>query len=148
MDEILNTVVFDSGKSSYRIELVESNQKEKYVAIEQIVNSYFNPQKSVIKIRFAALGLLINALFEMQEDISEPVTKPIRKSGIKAKYRAEIIRRYLNTGLEIETLAVQFNCSVDDIKEFLAYQGVAITSNKIPENFGKKFGRKRYRSGK
>jgi hypothetical protein len=149
MEEILETVVFDSGKSSYRIELIESNNNDKYIAIEHIVHAFVTPRKSVIKIRYAALDQLIKALLEMQGDFPERVAKSGRKSRIKAKHKAEIINRYLNTGLEIETLAVQFDCSVDAIKEFLAYQGIVITSNKLPQNSGKNFWkRKRKRAGK
>ena len=146
MEEILKTVVFDFGKSTYRIELVKSNNNKTFVAIEQIVYSSFSPKKTNINIRHSALDIFIRSLSEMLEVIpAEPST---RKSSIKPAYEAEMIRRYLNTGLEIETLAVQFDCTVDDIKHFFRHAGIEVTSNKLSQSKpAKRFWRKGKKRG-
>jgi hypothetical protein len=135
---------FDSGLSNYRIQLIESAKQEKYITIEHTVSSRFPQDQSIVRLRYGTLDLLMKALFEMYEVFPEPK----KKSRIKPEYEAEIIRRYLNTGLEIETLAVQFACSVDELKAFLRKRGIVITGNSLAKNPVRRFWRRKKRTGR
>jgi len=146
MEEILRSTVHNDNKSSYKLELKRSSSNTLYVVIEQKVYSGMYEQKDLIKFRTSSLASIIQVLTDIQNEIPKYIT--VKKSRLNPVNRQELIRRYLNKGLEIETLAVQFNSSVDEIKRILISEGVVITSNKIPVEKPRKFWRRKKKSGR
>ena len=146
MEEILRSTVHNDNKSSYKLELKRSSSKTLYVVIEQKVYSGMYEQKDLIKFRTSSLASIIQVLTDIQNEIPKYIT--VKKSKLNPVNRQELIRRYLNKGLEIETLAVQFGSSVDEIKRILISEGVVITSNKIPVEKPRKFWRRKKKSGR
>ena len=146
MEEILRSTVHNDNKSSYKLELKRSSSNTLYVVIEQKVYSGMYEQKDLIKFRTSSLASIIQVLTDIQNEIPKYIT--VKKSRLNPVNRQELIRRYLNKGLEIETLAVQFDSSVDEIKRILISEGVVITSNKIPVEKPRKLWRRKKKSGR
>ena len=146
MDETISCEVIDQEKSSYRIELIKASNGKYFVSIEQKIYSLINESTSEIKIREAGLDKIINTLKEFQAQI--PITPPKRGLLTPAR-KAELLNRYLNKNLEIETLAVQFDCTDRQVEQLLFDENIVVTTNKIVESSkGKKFWGRKKRSGK
>ena len=144
MDETIRVEVIDKEKSSYRIELVKASGEKFYLSIEQIVYSLTNETKSQIKIRADTLESIIKILITFQSEIP----KDLPKRGVLSPARKlEVINRYLNKNLEIETLAVQFDCTVKQIEQLLFDENIFVVSNKISVNTPRKFWRRKKKSG-
>lgn len=146
MEEILRSTVHNDGKSTYKLELRRNSSDQLYVVIEQKVYSGLYEEKEVLKIRPSSLASIIQVLTDIQNEIPKYLT--LKKSRYKQINRQELIRRYLNTGLEIETLAVQFDSTVDEIKRIFISEGIVITSNKIPEKESRRFWLRKKKSGR
>ena len=146
MEEILRSTVHNDGKSAYNLELRRNSSDQLYVVIEQKVYSGLYEEKEVLKIRPSSLASIIQVLTDIQNEIPKYLT--LKKSRYKQINRQELIRRYLNKGLEIETLAVQFDSTVDEIKQIFISEGIVITSNKIPEKESRRFWRRKKKSGR
>ena len=143
MEEILKSTIHNDNKSSYKLELRRTLGGKLYIVIEQKVYSGLYEATEIIKFRPSSLESIIQVLTDIQNEIPKYVT--VKKSRLNSSNKQELIRRYLNTGLEIETLAVQFDSSVDEIKELFIKEGIAITSNKIPKEKSRRFWQKRRR---
>lgn len=145
MDETIKVEVIDKGKSSYRIELVKASGEKFYISIEQIIYSLTNETRSQIKIRTDTLEAIIKALIAFQSEIPKD---PPKRGVLSPARKLEVINRYLNKNLEIETLAVQFDCTVKQIEQLLFDENIFIVSNKILENTPRKFWRRKKKSGR
>lgn len=130
MEENLKTIQLEYEKSSFLIDLVKHNSGNLYVAVEQIIYLNKNTSESQkIKINPSVLSDIIEVLSDFQKDIA--VDKPSNsKNKISDENGKQIIKRYLK-GLEIKDLALQFNCSVKVIEQFLRNNKIEIVENKI-----------------
>jgi len=131
MEEILKTEIIDSKKSRFYLEIVRAPGGQLYVAISQDILTKINePMVPGIRIRVTDLEKIIGILISYQLEIK---SKYPRKKALSIFKREELISRYLNKGLEIEALAVQFDCSVAEIKQLLFENNIVITSNSIEQ---------------
>jgi len=144
MEEILKIEIINSQKSRYNLELIKAANGISYVSISQSVFiNCLDTTESSIRIRPAELDEIIQILVSYQLEIKK--TRP-RNKLLTDFRKKELINRYLNKCLEIETLAVQFDCSVKEIKQLLFENSIAITSNSITdEKPGRKFWRRKKR---
>jgi hypothetical protein len=130
MKETLKVYVINIEKSLYRLELIKSARDNLYISISHTIYSYINEEKvSQILIRPENLDAIIDILVHFRNEI--PDCEP-KKNSLSLERKQELINRYLNKGLEIEALAVQFKCSAADIRQILFEENIFITSNKIP----------------
>jgi len=147
MLEILKTEIINTEKSRYNLELVKAANGLLYISISQsIFVNYLDIKESVIKIRPSELDKITEILLSYQSEIKRHYPRKKALTDIKKK---ELINRYLNKCLEIETLAVQFDCSVVEIKQLLFENNIAVTSNSIANDkpVRRFWRRKRKRSG-
>lgn len=144
MEETLKTEVINTEKSRYNVELVKPENGILYVSISQCVFvNYLDTAESRIRIRLSDLEEIIQILASYQSEIKKSYPGKRKLADFRKK---ELINRYLNKCLEIETLAIQFDCSVVEIKQLLFENNIAITSNSIAyEKPVKKFWRRRKR---
>lgn len=144
MEETLKTEVINTEKSRYNVELVKPENGILYVSISQCVFvNYLDTVESRIRIRLSDLEEIIQILASYQSEIKKSYPRKRKLADFRKK---ELINRYLNKCLEIETLAIQFDCSVVEIKQLLFENNIAITSNSIAdEKPVKKFWRRRKR---
>ena len=145
MDEIIKVEVIENDKSSYRIELVKASQDRFFVSIEQIIYSLTTETKSQIKIRATTLEGIIDTLIRFQAEIPKD---PPKRGFLTHGRKQELINRYLNKNLEIETLAVQFDCSVQQVEQLLFDENIFVVSNKIPKEKSRRFWSGKKKSGK
>lgn len=132
MEEILKIEVLEREKSRYHIELLKASNGKIFISISQHIFSKLHEiQQSTIRMKPADLEEMINILKGYQSEI--PKIYP-RKKALTNVRREELINRYLNKCLEIEMLAVQFDCSVAEIKQILFEKNIVITSNSIDNN--------------
>ncbi|GLU56287.1 hypothetical protein [Dyadobacter frigoris] len=103
-------------------------------------------EESIIRIRASDLEEVIQILRIYQSEI---ITNYPRKRALTRVKAHELINRYLNKCLEIETLAIQFDCSVTEIKQLFLEENIVIAGNKIPKEKPAKifWRRKKRRSG-
>lgn len=143
MEETLESYVLNSMKSQYRIELLVSENGKQYVKINQRTQTYVTSDSfSQVKIHPDILDDLIDSLQKIKKSIAQTV--PEKRWTYLERNKGEVIYRYLNKKLELEELALQFRCSVSDIKLFLEKAGIPVMSNKMPPP-SKKYWRKRRR---
>ena len=131
MDEILKTTQLEYDKSTFLIDLILHRSGKKYISLQQIIQLE-NNQNHIQRLRINPVVLtdIIGALNNYKNELSSnPV--PV-KINISAKGEKELIRRYL-IGVDIDDLAVQFNCSEKSIKQILFYNNIKIVSNEIPK---------------
>lgn len=144
MDEIVKIDVLRHKKSIYRFELIKPDNGLLYLSIEQIIDSSISRRENAkIQIRASFLTEIIQTLNKLQ-DIVPPYIS-FKRRLLKEEKKEELIRRYYK-GLEIETLAVQFDCSVNEIIQLLKSRNIVITSNKMVEAGRHKFYKRRKRS--
>lgn len=128
-------------KSTFRFELIKPDNGLLYLSIEQIVGpSILHQENAKIKIRASFLTEIIRALNNIQDIVPQYVS--YKRRLLKEERKEELIKRYFK-GLEIETLAVQFDCSVNEIVQLLKSRNIAVTSNRMFEVGKSKVGRKR-----
>ena len=143
MEETLESYVLNSMKSQYRVELLVAENGKQYVTINQRTQTYFTTDSfSQVKIHPDVLDDLIDSLQKIAKSIGQTVPK--KRRTYLERNKGEVVYRYLNKKLELEELAVQFRCSVNDIKLFLKEAGIPVMSNKMPPP-SKKYWRKRRR---
>lgn len=143
--EVLKTEVINTERSRYSVELVKAKSGKMYVSIGQITFlDYQECSESNVKIRLSDLQSIINVLTSY---LPEGIAKKPQRPKLRADLIKELINRYLNKCLEIETLAVQFDCSVSEIEKVLLENNIALTSNSINKyKSAKKFWRRKRRS--
>ena len=125
----MKTEIVNTEKSRYNLELIKATNGILYVSISQSVFvNYLDTTESKVRIRPSDLDEIIQILVSYQSEIRK--NHP-RKKVLTDFRKKELINRYLNKGLEIETLAVQFDCSVTEIKQLLFENSIAVTSNAI-----------------
>jgi len=129
MQEILKTEIINTEKSRYNLELIKAANGISYVSITQSVFvTYLDTIESRVRIRPSDLDEIIQILISYQSEIKKNYP---RKKALTDFRKKELINRYLNKCLEIETLAVQFDCSVTEIKQLLFENSIVVTSNAI-----------------
>jgi len=144
MQEILKTEIINTEKSRYNLELIKAANGISYVSITQSVFvNYLDTIESRVRIRPSDLDEIIQILISYQSEIKKNYP---RKKVLTDFRKKELINRYLNKCLEIETLAVQFDCSVTEIKQLLIENSIAVTSNAIANDKpAKRFWRRKRR---
>lgn len=145
MDEIVETIIYKNQKSTYRLELRRTSHDKLYVSIEQKTDSELYLSQKKIEFRASALKSIIAVLTAIEKKI--PKNDVLKKSRLVTN-KQEVIRRYLNTGLEIEVLAVQYDSTVEEVKKLLVSEGIVVTSNKLPLEKPRKFWRRKKKSGR
>ncbi len=132
MQEVLKSEIINTEKSRYNLELIKTANGLFYVSIGQSVFVHqLDTIESHIRIRPSDLDEIIQILVSYQLEIRK--NHP-RKKVFTDFRKKELINRYLNKCLEIETLAVQFDCSVTEIKQIFFENNIAVTSNSIAED--------------
>ena len=147
MQEIIKSEIINTEKSRYNLELIKTANGLFYVSIGQSVFVYqLDTIDSNIRIRPSDLDEIIQILVSYQSEIKKNY---FGKKVLTDFRKKEIINRYLNKCLEIETLAVQFDCSVTEIRQLFFENNIAVTYNSIAKDKpARKFWRrKRKRSG-
>jgi hypothetical protein len=130
MEEIIKVYKVEADKSAYTLELIRASNGYLYISICQATFSYLEDAKiSKVKIRAANFDEIIQILTDFQSEISRQ--KPERRIFSPEK-REQILNRYLNKKIEIETLAVQFGCSFNEIAQLLIDENIQLTSNQLP----------------
>lgn len=129
MEEILRSQVIDKEKSRFDVNLVRAGNGKLFVSINQTIFLNLTQRKETwIRIRPSDLEEIIQTLMDFQSEILRNYP---RKKALSETRKLELINRYLNKGLEIEMLAVQFDCSVEEVKRILISNNLVITSNKL-----------------
>ncbi len=140
MEDVLATYVVDHEKSSYRIELVKLASGKVYISLEQTIYAITTQLRSVVKMRPQALDEIIRVLVEIQQASVLDAAEAVKGGRFDPKQKKELIHRYLNKNLGLETLAVQFDCTVDAIKQVFWEENIEIVSNKVSDYLpGKKY---------
>jgi hypothetical protein len=129
MDEIVKIDVLRYEKSTFRFELIKPENAPLYLSIEQMIDSSISrPENSKLRIRASFLTEIIRTLNSLQHFI--PPTDFPKRRLLKDERKEELIRRYYK-GMEIDTLAVQFDCAVQEIIQLLVSRNIVVTSNKM-----------------
>jgi hypothetical protein len=129
MEEVLKSQIIEKKKSRFAVDLVRAGNGKLFISVNQITFLKLTQSKeSRIRIRPSDLEEIIQALTRFQSEI---VKYYPRKKALSEAQKIELINRYLNKGLEIEMLAVQFDCSVEEVKRLLISRKLVITSNKL-----------------
>ncbi|MCF0059528.1 hypothetical protein [Dyadobacter sp. CY356] len=132
MQEILKSEIINTEKSRYNLELIKAANGLFYVSIGQSIFVHqLDTIESNIRIRPSDLDEIIQILVSYQSEIRK--NHP-RKRVFTDFRKKELINKYLNKCLEIETLAVQFDCSVNEIKQIFFENNIAVTSNSIAKD--------------
>lgn len=146
MSEIIKVSVIEAEKSSYKIELTRATSGYLYITINQTTFSYIDDAKvTKVRIRAANLDNVIQTLIEFRDEVS--IQKPERRIFNSIKKQAIIDRFYKM--IDIESLAIQFGCSFNDIAQVLIDENIPLNSNQLPGEKPTKmhWRRKRRRSG-
>lgn len=133
MEDVLATYVVNHEKSSYRIELVKLASGKVYISVEQTVYAITTQLRSVVKMRPQALDEIIRVLVEIQQASVLNVAEVVKRGHFDPKKKKELIHRYLNKNLALETLAIQFDCTVDAIKQLFREENIEVVSNKVSD---------------
>ena len=126
MNDLIETVQLDSGKSSYLIELLKHDKGFEYVKIEHVIQLLDKTERSSIKINSVALSDLIEVLINLD--------KKIKKQSIPETDRTYLIQNRYLKGISIKDQALQFNCNEKLIEIILRNRGIEIVSNEMPKN--------------
>ena len=141
MEEIIDTVLLEYGKSTFILELVKYQNNIKYIQIQQIIH---NQEKDGIinklKINASVLSDIIEVLSNYQKELAKQ--PKIDVSYFSEERKKEIIKRYFK-GVSIPDLALQFDCSSNIIEQIIRNQGIEIIDNKLPK--AQKYFKKRRR---
>lgn len=105
MDEIISTHFLPFGKSSYHLDLCQTQSGGKYVNILQIIHDAKGNEKSRHEIKIASQNLSA-IITELQKLLPDKIESKIQNK-IDSK---EVVARYLK-GINIKDLSIQFNCS-------------------------------------
>ena len=140
MEEVLASFVVDHEKSSYRIELMKAASGKIYISLEQTVYAVTTQISSVVKMKPQALDEILKVLVEVQQASVLHIAEVVKKGRLTPNEKKELIYRYLNKNLSLETLAGQFDCTVDAIKQLFWEENIAIVSSKVSDyKPGKKY---------
>lgn len=132
MDEILQTTLLEYDKSTFLLDLVKHSNGKLYVSMLQTIQlGRDNYETHIIKINPTILPDIIEVLGQYREEL--PIEKPPFNSYYSTERIHEILKRYMNGGVQIKELAMQFNCSETIIEQILRNKGIVIVSNVVPK---------------
>ena len=142
MDEKLQTTLLEYDKSTFLLDLIKHSNGKLYVAIQQTIHlDKDNYEIHKIKINPTILQDIIVVLTQYKEKL--PIDNIPSKNYFSTEKVRKITKRFLNSGVEIKHLAMQFDCPEAIIEQILHNQNIEIESSRI---FKKKFyNRKRKR---
>jgi len=142
MEEIIDTVLLEYGKSTFILELVKYQNNIKYVQIQQIIHNQENDGIiNKLKINASILSDIIEVLSNYQKELAKQPN--IDVTYFSEERKKEIIKRYFK-GVSIPDLALQFDCSNNIIEQIIRNQGIEIIDNKRPK--AQKYFKKRWRN--
>lgn len=136
MKNIIESELLESGKSDLLICLIQrENTQDLFVSIKKTQietnGSHTITISSDILPKFIELLVQYNDAIKGGIRAKSPVKKHLPKKNSNEK---EIVNRYLNKGINITDLALQFDLSEDNIKQVLISQGLPIVNNRIPHS--------------
>lgn len=120
MEKILKSTYLDYEKSSFLLEMIEQNEKLKYISIKQIFKEENKTQ--TIKVNPKAIDDILYVLGKYSKSIS-PDNK--NQSFFSEENQKKLIKRYLN-GITIRDLSIQFNIDEDSIRNILTDNDIEI----------------------
>lgn len=130
MEEIIQTTLIEFDKSSFLIDLIKHDSGKLYIEIQQTIHiGKDNWERQRIKINPSILDDILIILNNYRKKLS--IEKKNSKSYFSEEKKKEIITRYLK-GIDIEDLALQFNCSKNIIEQVINNAGLEVVSNKLP----------------
>lgn len=129
MQEILKSTLLAYEKSTFLIDLIKHNSGTNYIKVRQTIEG--NNDSQELKINLSIITDLILVLQNYQKEVSGQVSKP-SKQYFAADKQQTIINRYFK-GLTIETLALQFDCTVQVIEQLLYHKNIPIVDNRLPK---------------
>ena len=143
MEEILETILLESEKSTFLVDLIKYNDQQLYVQIIQTIHSeYKESTQHRIKINPKLLTDIISVLQTYKKSIENVKFAPsLVKNSIPRISdnlflseidEQEIQNRYLK-GINLQDLAIQFNTKVLFIKQILRSRGIEICDFKLPK---------------
>jgi mRNA-degrading endonuclease HigB of HigAB toxin-antitoxin module len=144
MEEILETILLESEKSTFLVDLIKYNDHQLYVQIIQTTHSeYKESTQHRIKINPRLLTDIISVLQTYKMSIEKAKYAPsflIKNSiprisdnrFVSETDAQEIQNRYLK-GINLQDLAIQFNTKVLFIKQILRSRGIEICDFKLPK---------------
>ncbi|MFZ4741721.1 MAG: hypothetical protein ACOYLE_11215 [Bacteroidales bacterium] len=132
MEDILKTILLEYEKSTFLIDLVKHNNDNVYISVQQIIHQKDGISESQkIKINPSFLNNIIEVLTNFQKEI--PNIKSISaKNYISNEMMEDIKIRYLK-GVDINDLAIQFECYPSVIEQILRNSNIEIVCNKMPK---------------
>lgn len=120
MEKILKSTYLDYEKSSFLLEMVEQNEKLKYISIKQIFKEENKTQ--TIKINPKAIDDILYVIGKYSKSIN-PDNK--NQSFFAEENQKKLIKRYLN-GITIRDLSIQFNIDEESIRNILSDNDIEI----------------------
>lgn len=129
MDKVINTFFIDGGKSTYTITCHQTNSNKRYVSILQVIHNANGNEESrqVIKIADQFIMKFIDTLIQTRSR-NEKVLMITK--NIKYNNTDKIISRYLK-GVNINDLALQFDCKESLIKDILITNNIEVVENQL-----------------
>jgi YesN/AraC family two-component response regulator len=148
MEEIIETILLESEKSTFLLDLIRFDDQKLYVQILQTIHS--SEKLSIqqrIKINPKVLIEIIAVLESFRNRIEHPEsieTLDRNSSRRNLNYKViseneiqEIQKRYLK-GISLKDLALQFDCSLFFIEYMLRKRGIEFIENDMPKTFVKR----------
>ncbi len=143
MEEILETILLESEKSTFLVDLIKYNDQQLYVQIIQNIHSeYKESTQHRIKINPKLLTDIISVLQTYKKSIENVKFAPslvknsiprISDNRFLSEIDAqEIQSRYLK-GINLQDLALQYNTKVLFIKQILSRGGIEISDFRLPK---------------
>ncbi|MEX8546114.1 MAG: hypothetical protein V5804_00815 [Mucilaginibacter sp.] len=134
MQEILKSTLLEYEKSTFLIDLIKHNSGVNYIKVRQTIEG--NNDSQELKINLSVVTDLISVLQNYQNRIPEQFSKPKTLKPKKPYFSEDkqqvIVNRYFK-GLTIETLALQFDCTIQIIEPILMNKQIPIVDNKLPK---------------
>ena len=128
-------------KSSFLIDLIKHKSGTKFVKITQSIDE--GRIRNELKINPTILKDLISILQQFDSEIED---SSVQNSSLyfSDERQNAMISRYFK-GVTIKDLTLQFDCTVETIKQILFNKGIPIVDNTMPKSTGRKryFKRKR-----
>ena len=138
MESILESTLLEYKKSTFLIDLMQHNSGLKYVVLKQIIEGEDNSH--VLKFNVSALSDIIYVLESYCKSIS--ASELHNDSFFSVEKQKSIAERYFK-GVEIDDLAMQFDCRPEIIIQILRNKDIPIMSNTLPVSFKKPYYKKK-----
>ena len=134
MQEILKSTLLEYEKSTFLIDLIRHDSGANYIKVRQTIEG--NNDSQELKINLSVATDLISVLqnYQIPEQSSKSKTLKPNKSYFSKDKQQIIVNRYFK-GLSIETLALQFECTIQIIEQILMNKQIPIVDNKLPKSY-------------